>query len=46
MQCCKAKYISFGSAEPQIRIAARAPAPDSLKDTVPYLENYLFGLKE
>jgi hypothetical protein len=36
--CCGAKNPSFGSAKPQIRIAAPAPAPDSF---LGYLENYL-----
>jgi hypothetical protein len=34
VECCGAKNISFGSAEPQIQVAAPAPAPDSFKDTL------------
>jgi hypothetical protein len=37
IQCCGAKIISFGSdsgsAEPQIRTAAQAPAPAPAQDT-------------
>jgi hypothetical protein len=46
IQCCLAEIISFGSdsTEPQIRIAAPAPAPNKFYN-IQYLDKYLFWLE-